>query len=294
MSDATKFKKHFISALAERLVDEKNKSPKEAQEMAEARFKKLLDQEDEYKEKFDEWKSKQTNDSKGKRKSSAKDDEDEDDKKKSTKKKGKAPAADADGSEDGEPKPPKAKRPRRVNPDDIEPPKKRVQFHTSVHFDKNGHMYFYNRKTNESSWDLPLHDFTILFGNAVKEMGLSSGGAKAKRNNRKSKLHGYHIFVRDFKTDVEIENPNEKGKERIRLAAAAWKKLSAEEQKPWHDKAVKVNEDNAAKGDGAEKEAAPASAAAAPKDESKGKATKKGAKAAAVKADAGNDDWESW
>ena len=301
MSDHSNFKKHFISTVADRLVNEKNKSAKEAQEMAENRYKMLVDDEDEFTKKFDEWSAKQSKDGdkgKGAKRKSPKEADDDDepaapsDKKKAAKpKKPKAPVTDAEGSEDGEPKPPKAKRAKRVNPDDIEPPKKRVQFHTSIHFDKNGHMYFYNRKTNESTWHLPMHDFGILFGDAIKEMGLSAGGGKAKRGNRKSRLHGYHIFVKEFKTDVTIDNPHEKGKERIRLAAAAWKKLTEDEKVPWHNKAVKTNEESAAKekGDGAE-------AAAAGKDESKAAASKgkKGSKAVAVKADAGNDDWEAW
>jgi hypothetical protein len=300
MSDVAKFKKHFLTTTADRLIKDKNKSVDEAREIAEKRYKQLAEDQEEFDERFNEWNAQQAKDgdAKGKRKAPAApavaDDEaaPSGEKKKASKKKskGKAPATDADGtSEDGEPKP-KAKRAKRINPDEIEAPKKRVQFQTSVHFDKNGHMFFYNHKTNESSWHISAHDFNILFGGAVKELGLGAGGSKSKRGTRKSRLHGYHVFVKEFVPETTIDNPHEKGKERIRLAAAAWGKLTEADKAPWQAKAVKLNEEIAAK----EKADAPSSSDEPAKEDAKAPKPKKAAKAVAVKADAGKDDWEGW
>ena len=299
MSDIAKFKKHFLTTTADRLIKDKNKSTEEAREIAEKRYKQLVDDQEEFDERYNEWTAKQPKDaeagaSKGKRKTA---DDDAAEKKPAKAKKPKAtkaaPPPDADGgnSDDGVEAKPKAKRAKRINPDEIEAPKKRVQFHTTVHFDKNGHMFFYNHKTNESTWHCPAHDANIWFGGAFKEMGLGASTSKAKRGARKSRLHAYHVFVKEFKPDVTIDNPHEKGKERIRLAALAWGKLTEDDKVPWQAKAVKLNEELAAKEKGDD---APSDEPVA-KDEVKSTKPKKAAaKAVAIKADAGKDDWESW
>ena len=294
MADIASFKKHFLTTTADRLVKEKDKGVSEARELAEKRYKLLVDDQETFDEKYSEWAAAQPKPSAaapapdGAKKRKAKADDGDKKEKKPGKRKAKEP-------EDGAEAKPKVKRAKRLSPDEIPLPTKRVQLQTSIHLDKHGRMFFYNHKTNESSWQLPAHDFNVLFGPAVKELGYGGGGRGAKRGTRKSKLHGYHIFVKEYVPEVDIANPHEKGKERIRLAAKAWKLLTEPDKEPWKKKADKLNETVAAKekADAAALEDGTAAPAAAAKAAPKAKKAAPSAKAAVdVKADGDLDfDW---
>lgn len=142
-------------------------------------------------------------------------------------------------------KEPKAKRAKKIAPGDIPNPTKRCNLNCSMHFDKNGRMFFYNHKTNESSWQLDAHDFGILFGPAIKELGyvVGGGGKVSKKGTRKNNIHGYHVFVAEFKFDRSTVTDKRKiGKARIEQAASAWRNITAEQKEEWNARA-KVKRD---------------------------------------------------
>jgi hypothetical protein len=261
MSDAqiAKFKKAFIASITEKFL-KKGKDEDEASEAATHQYEKLEKNKTAFDEKFNDWlKSKGKEEkpekekaasSKGKRPASDDtDDEPKEEKKKATKRKAK-PAPAEDGAPEKEPK---AKRAKKIAPGDIPMPTKRASLNCTVHFDKNNRMFFYDHKTGESSWSISAHDFNIMFGPAMKEVGfvVGSGGKVSKKGTRKNNIHGYHVFVAEFKFDRSaVDDKTKIGKARIEQAAAAWRNLSDDQKKEWGARAkVKRDALNAASAD---------------------------------------------
>ena len=271
-----KFKKYFVEREKGKLVDRGNEED-EAVDTAVKRFKALLENKERLEEEITKWKASMQSD---------------DDTPAPAAKKKAAPKRKAASTDEVKEK----KKKVRMAPDDIPLPESRAPFTCTMHFDKNGRPFWYNPKTNDSSWTIPPHEYKAINGHSLKELGfaISARGTKvSKKGTRKGALHGYHVFVKKFDPPA-LNGVETKGVQRILLAAAAWKILTDAEKAEWKAKSVIMNKeinDKKALEDAESDDAEPEPVAKKTPAAASKKARKEAEKKVEVKADPAEFDW---
>lgn len=266
----TEFKRAFCEKTKAEFIKKDKNTDKEATQKAVARWETLVADQKEYQRKFKAYKA-------------------------SVEKKRKAAES---GDEPAAPAPKRSVNPQRHA--SVVAPETGGDNKFRVNYTELGVPFFVNMRTGTPQWNMPENMLKQFLGaDFMQQMTLGAPGKrKGKRGDRASgprKLHGYQMFVKEFKReDGEALN----NRERMKLCAEAWNKLDEEEKAEWKSKSVEYNERQAmeidgdagkASASGAEKGKASSSKPAAAKSAKKSKPEPP--KEQVVKSD-GDGDWD--